>query len=112
MYSRLGEPAKARRAYEQALATHPDGPLADHARIGLGRAMAALGESEGALKVLRGLAEGGNRDLADQARFQIGQVQAASGHPAEAVEAFEALEKAVAREAPWRPRRGCGRLRP
>ena len=97
VYSRSGEPAEARRAYERAIATAPDGPLADHARLGLGRALATLGEPEAALKVLTELAGRGKGDLADQARLQIGQVQAAAGHPAEAVEAFEALEKASPR---------------
>ena len=91
----LGDLAGARRAYEQALAAHPDGRLADRARFGLGRTLAARKETDAALKVLTELAEKDNPAFADKARYQIGQVQLAAGRFAEAVAAFEALERAA-----------------
>ncbi len=89
---RLGELAEARKAYEQALAQFPEGRLQDRARYGLARTLAAQGEPDAAVKLLRELVEHGGRDWADRARYQIGVTLADAGRDAEAVEAFQALE--------------------
>src|SRR5437764_959232 len=54
--SRLGDLPAARRAYEAALAGNPQGSLANRARLGLGRVLAALNEPAPALQALRDLA--------------------------------------------------------
>ncbi len=93
--SRQADLPGARRAYENALRGDPQGSLANRARLGLGRTLAAQREAEPALKVLKELAARGGPEWADKAWLQIGVVEVAAGRPAEAVEAFEALEKAV-----------------
>ncbi|MHB1558329.1 MAG: tetratricopeptide repeat protein, partial [Isosphaeraceae bacterium] len=97
----------ARKAYERSLADHPRGRLADRARYGLGRTLAALGERDRAIQVLRELAARGGPDWADRAWYQVGTIELAASRPAEAVEAFEAMERA----APSSPLRGEARLR-
>lgn len=104
----LGDLAGARRAYEQALAAHPDGRLADRARLGLGRTLAALKETDAALKTLTELAEKDGPAFADKARYQLGQVQLGAGRAAEAVAAFEALERATP-QSPLIPEARLGR---
>jgi len=83
----------ARRAYENALKGDPQGSLANRARLGLGRTLAARREPGPALRVLRELAARGGPEWADKAWLEIGQVEAASGRWPEAVEAFETLEQ-------------------
>jgi len=87
----------ARRAYEAALRGNPQGSLANRARLGLGRTLAAQGEAAAALSVLKDLAAKGGPEWADKAWLQVGRVEAASGRWTEAAQAFEALEKASPR---------------
>jgi TolA-binding protein len=96
---RLGDLAKARNAYEQALTLHAEGPLADRARLGLGRTLALQKEPEQALKTLAELAEKGGRDWAEKAWVQIGQIEAGAGHLDRSVEAFETLERVAPQSA-------------
>ena len=94
---RLGDLPAARKAYEGALVGNPKGSLASRARLGLGRALAAQGEPEEALKVLRDLAAQGGAEWSDKASLEVGKVEAARGHWSETVEALEGLEKATPR---------------
>ncbi|WP_435011286.1 tetratricopeptide repeat protein [Tundrisphaera lichenicola] len=94
---RLGDLPAARKAYENALVGDPQGSLADRARLGRGRVLAALNETEPALQALRGLAERGGPEWLDKAQFEIGRIEASSDHWLEAANAFEAAEKAAPR---------------
>ena len=97
----------ARQAYEHALSRgEVKGSLGSRARLGLGRILAAQGESAPALKILRELVATGGPEWLDKAWMQIGQVEANSGHWAEAVAAFESLEQA----SPRSPLLAQGRL--
>ena len=87
----------ARRAYENALKGDPQGSLANRARLGLGRTLAARRETAAALKVLRELAAKGGPEWADKAWLEVGRVEANAGRWPEAVEALESLEKAAPR---------------
>jgi TolA-binding protein len=87
----------ARKAYERVLNQFPRGQMADRARYGLGRTLAGLGESEGAVKVLRDLARSKAADWSDRAWLQIGKIQLAEGHFEEAVTSFHSLEQEVPR---------------
>lgn len=103
-WSRLGDvdfglndlPA-ARKAYENSLAGDPKGSLANRARLGLGRVLAAQAEPEPALRVLRDLAAKGGVEWADKAWIEVGKLESGLGRWKEAVEAFESLEKATPR---------------
>ena len=88
-----GDLPNARRSYENALNGDLKGPLKSRAKLGLGRVLAAQGESSPALVVLRELIATGGAEWLDKAWLQVGQVEAASSHWPEAIEAFEALEK-------------------
>ncbi len=95
--TRMGDLPAARRAYENALDGDPQGNLPNRARLGLGRTLAAQGEPEEALKVLKGLAAKGGAEWLDKAWLLVGQVEANAGRWAEAVAASEALEAASPR---------------
>ncbi len=97
----------ARKAYERSLADHPRGRLADRARYGLGRTLAALGERDRAIRELRELAARGGPDWVDRGWYQVGTIELAAGRPAAAVEAFEAMERA----SPSSPLKNEARLR-
>jgi TolA-binding protein len=90
---RLGDQAAARRAYQQALDQFPQGRLAERARYGLARTLAAQGERDEALHVFAELAEKGSREWAEKARYQIGVVESAAGRDEKAAAAFEDLER-------------------
>lgn len=85
----------ARDAYERSLKDYPRGRLADRARYGLGRTLAALGEGSGALRVLGDLTKTGGPEWIDRSWLQIARIQRAAGRFPEAVEALLALEKAT-----------------
>ena len=88
----------ARQAYGNALSGgEVKGSLGSRARLGLGRILAAQGESAPALVVLRELVATGGPEWLDKAWMQIGQVEATSGNWVEAVDAFESLEKSSPR---------------
>jgi len=89
-----GDLPGARRSYENALGGDLKGPLKSRARLGLGRVLAAQGESAPALAVLRELIATGGPEWLDKACLQVGQVEASSGNWAAAVQAFETLETA------------------
>jgi TolA-binding protein len=89
---RMHDLPRARQAYEQALSTSPQGRLADRARFGLGRTLAAQGEADEARRVLEELAKRGG-DWTDRAWFEIAQVEFAAGRFAESMEAVETLER-------------------
>ena len=76
---RLDDLPAARKAYENALAGNPQGSLANRARLGLGRVLAAQGEAEPALRVLRDLAGRGGPEWSDKAWLEVGRIEAAVG---------------------------------
>jgi len=90
---------RARTAYERSLAAYPRGRLADRAKYGLGRTLAALGERDRAVAVLQDLARNGGPDWVDRAWLQIGLTRKSAGQFAEAVVALIALERAAPRSA-------------
>ena len=121
----------ARVAYQRSLAAYPSGRLADRAKYGLGRTLAALGERDQALTVMQELTKQSKPEWVDRAWLQIGLIRKSAGQFAEAVEAFATLERVVAAEpaagrkpsfsAHWswsgssvgpRPSRCCERWRP
>ncbi len=85
----------ARTAYERSLAAHPRGRLADRARFGLARTLAAAGDRDRAVRLFRDLAQKGGPEWVDRAWLQIGTIELAAGRPAEAVDALETLERTV-----------------
>jgi TolA-binding protein len=91
---RMGDYTEAQKAYKRALADFPENRLADRARFGLARSLAALKQTDEALDVLAGLAKTGGADWSDKARFESGKLLAAAGRQPEAVEALAALEAA------------------
>ncbi len=95
--TRSGDLAAARKAYENALIGDPQGSLPNRARLGLGRTLAALGDRDGAIGVLKALAAKGGPDWADKAWLLVGQVEALAGRWLEVVGASEALEAAAPR---------------
>src|SRR5262249_21365973 len=103
----LNDRPAARVAYERSLADHPRGRLADRARYGFARAVAASGDRERALRLLRDLARQGGPEWVDRAWLQIGSIELATGRPSEAVEALATLERTV----PDSALRGEARLR-
>jgi TolA-binding protein len=103
----LNDLPAARAAYDRSLGDHPRGRLADRARYGLARTLAAAGDRERALRLFRELARQGGPEWVDRAWLQIGLIELAAGRPAEAVAALAALERAV----PESPLKGEARLR-
>ncbi len=95
----LNDLAAARRAYERSLADHPRGRLADRARYGLARTLAATGERDRALRLLRDLAGQGGAEWVDRAWLQIGSIELAAGRAEAAVEALATLERVVPKSA-------------
>lgn len=96
---RMHDLPRARQAYERALELYPKGRLADRARFGLGKSLAAQGETDEAVKILTALAEQPGAEWSDRAWLQIGQAQAAANRFAPAAEAFATLEKVAPRSA-------------
>jgi TolA-binding protein len=74
-YLATGQPAPARTAYERSLSTFPKGRLADQARFGLGRALAALGEREQATAVFRPLAADRSQTFAPRAALELATLE-------------------------------------
>src|SRR5262249_14253956 len=93
----LEDLSAARTAYERSLSDFPQGHSADRARLGLGRTLANLGDTDAALKVLNELARKGSSDWVDRAWLQVGSIELARGRFAEAVKALEAMERASPR---------------
>ncbi len=94
--------APARVAYERSIAAYPKGRLAERARYGLGRALAALGERAQAISVMRELTQQPQPEWVDRAWLQIGLIRKSAGQFAEALEALTTLER-VAPGSPLRP---------
>jgi tetratricopeptide (TPR) repeat protein len=97
--SRMGDYAEAHKAYMHALDDFPENRLADRARFGLARSLAALKRTDEALEVLASLAKKGGADWSDKARFESGKLLAAAGRQPEAIEALAALEAASPKSA-------------
>lgn len=95
----LDDPGAARTAYEASLKLFPKGRLADRARYGLGRSLAALGETDAAIEVLEALVEGGAADWLDKGLLQIGKIEMGAGRFEEAEGAFARLAKAAPQSA-------------
>lgn len=95
----LDDPEAAREAYETSLERFPKGRLADRARYGLGRSLAALGRTDAALDALEELADRGGADWLDKALLQIGKIELAAGRFEEAEKAFARLAKAAPQSA-------------
>jgi TolA-binding protein len=95
----LKEFAQARQAYERSLSTYPKGRLAERAKYGLGRTLAALGNRDQALVVLQELAAHGSAEWIDRAWLQIGMIRQTAGQDAEAIAAFSALVHAAPQSA-------------
>jgi TolA-binding protein len=87
----------ARKAYENALMGNPQGSLANRARLGLGRVLAAMNAPDDARKVLRELAEKGGPDWLDKAWLQLARVETSEGRWADGIQALDALETAAPR---------------
>ncbi|AMV37577.1 tetratricopeptide repeat protein [Planctomyces sp. SH-PL62] len=102
--SALDDPAGARAAYERSLKAFPDARLADRARYGLGRALAAMGETQPALDVLEDLIRREPPEWVDKARLQVGRIELAAGR-------FDAAEKSLAKVAGPGPLQAEARLR-
>ncbi|WP_337176351.1 tetratricopeptide repeat protein [Paludisphaera sp.] len=99
----LDDPAGARAAYERSLKRFPEARLADRARYGLARSLAATGEGPAALEVLDDLIRRESPDWVDKARLQVGKIELAAGR-------FEAAAEALAKVGPG-PVQGEARLR-
>lgn len=89
---RMGDLPAARRAYEQAVEGSPEGPLADRARYGLSRTLAAQGEGEASAKVLEQLIEKAGNDWKDKALLQLGVIRLEAGQNEAAAAAFARIE--------------------
>ena len=83
----------ARTAYQRSLAVYPNGRLADRAKYGLARTLAALGERDKALSLMQELAKAAKPEWVDRAWLQIGLIRKSDGRLAEAAEAFATLER-------------------
>ena len=103
----LNDMPAARSSYERSLADFPGGRLADRARYGLARTLAAVGDREAALGLFRELSRRGGPEWRDRAWLQIGTIELDRDRLAEAVEALTNLEKVV----PDSPLRSEARLR-
>jgi cellulose synthase operon protein C len=97
----LQDLAPARAAYQRSLAKYPNGRLADRAKYGLGRTLAALGDRKEALAIMQELAKTSKPDWVDRAWLQIGLIRKSNGQLAEAAEAFTTIER-VAPRSPLR----------
>lgn len=95
----LDDPGAAREAYETSLKRFPKGRLADRARYGLGRSLAAIGETDAALDALEDLVDQGAADWLDKALLQIGKIELAAGRFDEAEKALARLAKAAPQSA-------------
>ena len=95
----LDDPKAAREAYETSLKRFPKGRLADRARYGLGRSLAALGETDAALDALEDLVEHGTADWLDKGLLQIGKIELAEGRFDQAAKAFARLAEAAPQSA-------------
>lgn len=95
----LDDPGAAREAYETSLKRFPKGRLADRARYGLGRSLAALGETDAARDALEELVDHGGADWLDKALLQIGKIELGAGRFDEAEKAFARLAKAAPQSA-------------
>ncbi len=82
-------------------------PARRSARYGLARTLAAAGDRDRAVRLLRELAEQGGPEWVDRAWLQIGSIELAAGRPAEAARRWPTLERAV----PDSPPEGEARLR-
>ncbi len=87
----------ARAAYQRSLAAYPAGRLAERAKYGLGRTLAATGERDQALTVMQELIKRANPEWVDRAWLQIGLIRKSAGQFAEAALAFTTLERAAPR---------------
>jgi TolA-binding protein len=103
----LNDLAAARSAYERSLADHPRGRLADRARYGLARTLAAAGDRDRALSLFRELARQGGPEWVDRAWLQVASIELAADRPKDAIEALASLERAV----PGSALKGEARLR-
>jgi TolA-binding protein len=101
-----GDWAGAARAYRQGLEQFPDGKLQDDCRLGLGRALAKLGQHDDAEKLFLALSSKTSSPLAGEALFQLGALQFAAGRYADAA---ATLGSFVAQH-PASPRCGEARL--
>jgi len=80
---RESDPAAAREAFEQLMATWPDGPLVGDAEFALGEIAREQGDVETALLHFhRVVEEHAASDRADVARIRIGQIEYARGNAA------------------------------
>ena len=70
---------QAETHYGEALDRFADGPLAEHCRFGLGRALEAAGDAEQALRFYELLAIDKQTDLADDAQLRIGVLRYEAG---------------------------------
>jgi TolA-binding protein len=95
--NRLGDLPAARKAYENALVGNPRGSLANKARLGLGRILAAQNEIDPALTVLRELAAKGGPEWSDKAWLEVARIEEGREHWQEAADALESLEKTTPR---------------
>jgi TolA-binding protein len=82
--------AKAQQAYENVIKI-PNARLADRAKLRLGQTLSAKGETDSAVKILKGLAEAGSAEWADKAWFEIGRVEVTAGRFDRAVDAYASL---------------------
>ena len=103
-----GDPAAAVARFEQALRQFPDGPMQDECRLGLGRALGALGRWEEAERYLAALAGKANSPLADDAQFHLGAMHYGAGRYEQAAEALGAFASRWP-ESPLRARALLGR---
>jgi len=103
-----GDPAAAAARFDQALQKFPDGPMQDECRLGLGRALAALGRTEEAERYLTALAGKANSPLADDAQFHLGAMHYGAGRYEQAAEALGAFASRWT-DSPLRSRALLGR---
>ena len=95
----LGDIARAKERYEQAVAVAEESPLAAYARYQLGRVQLQLGAVETAIALFRRLASGDDPSLADDAR--LGLVIAYLNH--DQPEEARALLSTIRRQQPDSP---------
>ncbi len=87
----------ARVAYERSIKDFPRGRGADRARYGLGRTLAALGQSREALEILGDLTKSGDPEWLDRSWLQIARIHRGDGRHSRAVQALTTLETAAPR---------------
>ena len=71
----LGDFSTARAAYQRSLAAYPAGKLAERAKYGLGRTLAAMGERDQAITIMQELSRQANVEWVDRAWLQIGLIR-------------------------------------